>query len=118
MEASKDSLLAMDRFLGFALAGTPGFSISRSSMALIFFLLGAVAGGRLSTSMSSRPLQHWIGWAFGTDGLLLLTAAIVSLMFLNPGSENSIPPLGVIGLTALAMGLRNATARKLGVPEE
>jgi uncharacterized membrane protein YoaK (UPF0700 family) len=32
-------------------------------------------------------------------------------------NRNSIPLLGVIGLTALAMGLRNATARKLAVPD-
>jgi uncharacterized membrane protein YoaK (UPF0700 family) len=104
-------------FLGFALAGAPGFSILRSSLALIFFLLGAVAGGRLSTSMSSRPVRHWTGWAFGIDGFLLIAAALVSLVFVNTGSENSMPLLGVIGLTALAMGLRNATARKLGVPD-
>jgi uncharacterized membrane protein YoaK (UPF0700 family) len=104
-------------FLGFALAGAPGFSILRSSLALIFFLLGAVVGGRLSTSMSSRPVRQWTGWAFSIDGFLLITAALVSLVSVNPGSENSVPLLGVIGLTALAMGLRNATARKLGVPD-
>ena len=104
-------------FLGFALAGAPEFSISRSSVALIFFLLGAAGGGRLSTRMSSRPLQHWAGCAFGMDGLLLITAAIVSLASVNFGSDNPIPILGMIGLTALAMGLRNATVRKLGVPD-
>jgi len=67
--------------------------------------------------MSSRPVQHWTGWAFGIDGFLLITAALVSLVPVNHWSENSMPLLGVIGLTALAMGLRNATARKLGVPD-
>jgi uncharacterized membrane protein YoaK (UPF0700 family) len=42
-------------FLGFALAGGQGFSIPRSSMALIAFLVGAAAGGRLATRMTSRP---------------------------------------------------------------
>src|SRR5438445_10989013 len=51
-------------FLGFALAGAPEFSISRSSVALIFFLLGAAGGGRWSTRMSSRPLPRWAGGAF------------------------------------------------------
>jgi uncharacterized membrane protein YoaK (UPF0700 family) len=104
-------------FLGFALAGAPGFSLTRSSLALIFFLLGAVMGGRLSTGTSSGPLQHWTGWAFGLDGLLLITAALVSFVSVNPASETSIPLFAVIGLTASAMGLRNATARKLGVPD-
>jgi uncharacterized membrane protein YoaK (UPF0700 family) len=104
-------------FLGFALAGAPGFSIARSSMALIFFLLGAVAGGKLSTGTNSGPLPHWTGWAFGIDGVLLIAAALVSLAFANPASETSIALFAVIGLTAFAMGLRNAAARKLGVPD-
>src|SRR5205085_8524906 len=45
------------------------------------------------------------------------TVILVSLASLNPGSENSMPLLGIIGLTALAMGLRNATERKLAVPD-
>jgi hypothetical protein len=51
-------------FLGFALAGAQGFSIPRSSMALIAFLLGAAAGGRLATRMTSRPLHYWTRGAF------------------------------------------------------
>ena len=42
-------------FLGFALAGAPGFSIPRSSMALMAFLLGAAAGGRLATRHEFPP---------------------------------------------------------------
>ncbi len=104
-------------FLGFALAGAPGFSIARSSVALIFFLLGALMGGRLSTGMSSGPLQYLTSWAFGLDGVLLITAALVSFVSVKPAIEASIPLFGVIALTALAMGIRNATARKLGVPD-
>src|SRR6202044_3250950 len=36
-------------FLGFALAGAPGFSIAASLTALAAFAAGAFAGGRLST---------------------------------------------------------------------
>jgi uncharacterized membrane protein YoaK (UPF0700 family) len=104
-------------FLGFALAGASGFSIARSSVALIFFLLGALMGGRLSTGMNSRPLQYWTARAFGLDGLVLIIAALAYFMLVNPASEGSTPLFAVIGLTALAMGLRNATARKLGVPD-
>ena len=104
-------------FLGLALAGAPDFSILRSSVALIFFLLGTVAGGRLATSMSARPLHTWISYAFCADGLLLIAAALASLATVTQGVENSNSLLGVIGLTALAMGIRNATARKLGMPD-
>ncbi len=104
-------------FLGFALAGAPDFSLLRSFLALIFFVLGATAGGRLATSMNTRPLHSWISCAFCIDGLLLLAAAVASLAPVNQGGENAIPLLGVIGLTALAMGIRNATVRKLGMPD-
>src|ERR1700722_16445705 len=102
-------------FLGFAVAGAPGFSIPRSSMALMAFLIGAAAGGRLATHMSSRPAPYWTSRAFCIDGLLLISAALASLTLRSPG--DSIPLFGVIGLTALAMGFRNATTRKLGVPD-
>jgi uncharacterized membrane protein YoaK (UPF0700 family) len=62
-------------FLGFALAGAQGFSIPRSSMALIAFLLGAAAGGRLATRMTSRPLHYWTSGAFCIDGFLLVPPA-------------------------------------------
>jgi len=83
-------------FLGFALACALGFSIPRSSMALMAFLLGAA---------------DCIG------GLLLISAALASLTLRSPGDKRSIPLFGVIGLTALAMGFTNATTRKLGVPD-
>src|ERR1700686_1117508 len=104
-------------FLGFALAGAPGFSIPRSSMALMAFLLGAAAGGRLATHMSSRPAPYWASIAFCIDGLLLISAALASLTLRSLGDKISIPLFGVIGLTALRMGFRNATTRKLGVPD-
>ena len=104
-------------FFGFALAGAPGFPIPRSSMALVAFLLGAAAGGGLATHMSSRPAPHWTSRAFCVDGLLLISAALGSLVLRSPGDDNSIPLFGVIGLTALAMEFRNATTRKLGVPD-
>jgi uncharacterized membrane protein YoaK (UPF0700 family) len=102
-------------FLGFALAGEPRFSIIRSSLALTFFLLGAVMGGRLLTRMSSRPIYYSAGWAFGLDGLLLMAAGLVLFLSLNTASETAL--FGVIALTALAMGLRNATARRLGAAD-
>jgi uncharacterized membrane protein YoaK (UPF0700 family) len=103
--------------LGFALAGAAGFSIARSSLALAAFLLGATIGGRFSTRMSSSPLPHWASTAFVAEGLLLITAALASLTLGSSGSQNSIPLFAVIVLAALAMGIRNATVRKLAVPD-
>jgi len=80
-------------FLSFALAGAQGFSIPRSSMALIAFLLGAAAGGRLATQMTSGPLHYWTSGAFCIDGFLLMGAALVSLASRSPADEGSIPLL-------------------------
>ena len=92
-------------FLGFALAGAPNVSIPRSLLALICFSAGAVIGGRMASRM-------WVIRAFGAEAFLLLAAAAVSIGFTEP-----LKVEGLIALTALAMGLRNAVVRKLGVPD-
>ena len=71
-------------FLGFTLAGAQGFSIPRSCMALIAFLLGAAARGRLATRMTSRRLRYWTSGAFCIDGFLLIGAGPVSLALRSP----------------------------------
>ena len=93
--------------LGFAFAGAPGLSISRSSVALIAFLAGAVAGGRMTLDVSGR---RWVSRAFLVEAsLLALSAALATI--------NPLQPYAVIASTAVAMGLRNAVVRKLGVPD-
>lgn len=104
-------------FLGFAFAGSPGFSVARSSMALLVFLLGAASGGRLAAGMVARPTQQWIATAFGIDGVMLLVSALTAAALLEPSAINSPPAYAVLGLTAFAMGIRNATVRKLGVAD-
>ncbi len=103
--------------LGFAIAGAPGLSIPRSATALLAFLGGAVLGGRIASRMSIGPQHIWAGVAFGTEAVLLLCAAGVSI---GPGSGPSIDPTrvyGVIVLTAVAMGMRNAVVRRIGLPD-
>src|SRR6476469_9051277 len=43
--------------LGFGLAGTDGFSISRTALSLVAFAAGAALGGRLSRGWSERPFR-------------------------------------------------------------
>jgi uncharacterized membrane protein YoaK (UPF0700 family) len=93
--------------LGFAVAGTTGLSISRSSIALLGFLVGAVVGGRLSSEPSAGRL---VRRASLTEASLLAISAVLA----NAGP---LQPYAVIASTALAMGLRNALVRKLGVPD-
>jgi len=94
--------------LGFALAGTSGLSVARSSVALAGFLLGAVAGGRMS---------RWAGRAFLAEVFLLAAGAAAAIGMRSESTINPAQLYAVITVTAAAMGLRNAVVRKLGVPD-
>ncbi|MGW4384165.1 YoaK family protein [Kitasatospora sp. NPDC004531] len=91
--------------IGFALAGAPGFSVLGSLVSLAAFLLGAALAGRHTTGRL-RP-------ALVAETVLHLVAAAVVLAFGTGGALQ----YGVIALLAVAMGLRNATVRSLGVPD-
>ena len=41
-------------FLGFAIGGVPGLSIWRSLLALVFFMSGALLGGRMTKAMNPQ----------------------------------------------------------------
>ena len=100
-------------FLGFALAGAPDFSIPASLVAIAAFLGGAVAGGRLGSRLAehrSRFLAIAILIKLGLIGAALVVSAIAMV-------EASLVQYGLIALLALAMGLQNATARALAVPD-
>ena len=101
-------------FLGFAVAGASGLSIPRSAVSLGAFLAGAVAGGRLAARLGSGPQHRWVATAFGAEAVLLLCAALAAAV----GRGSALYALyGVIVLTALAMGVRNATVRKIALPD-
>jgi uncharacterized membrane protein YoaK (UPF0700 family) len=99
-------------FLGFAIAGAPEFSIAASLIAIAAFLLGALAGGRLGSRMAqqrSRFLTFAIFAKLGLVGVALLVTIV--------SGDGELVPYGLITLLALAMGLQNATARVLAVPD-
>jgi uncharacterized membrane protein YoaK (UPF0700 family) len=99
--------------LGFALGGAQGLSISRSSVALGAFLAGAVAGGRMAGVSGVR----WVSRAFLLEALFLGFAAAAAIGLGSESTSDSVQLYAVIALSALAMGLRNAAVRKLGVPD-
>jgi uncharacterized membrane protein YoaK (UPF0700 family) len=101
--------------LGFAFAGAPGVSISRSAVALLAFLLGAVLGGRLAFDESSW--RRWADKAFMLEALLLGVAAVTAVGIGSSAAANPVQLHGVIASTGIAMGLRNAIVRKLAVPD-
>jgi uncharacterized membrane protein YoaK (UPF0700 family) len=104
-------------FLGFAASGAAGVSIVRSGIALVAFLLGAAAGGRMAFQLMSHPAHYWASRAFGLDAALLLAGAGAALGLRSSAGEDSVPLFAVITLTAIAMGLRNATVRRLAVAD-
>src|SRR5712672_4476248 len=96
--------------LGFAFAGVPGLSALRSLTALAAFLVGAVIGGRLATKSAPLSSNRWRMTAFGCEAAFLLGATLASIVSVPSDSTRLY---AVIVLTALAMGLRNATVRKI-----
>jgi len=103
-------------FLAFAAAGAPGFSIPRSLTSLVAFMVGAVLGGGLIVRLTGSALRRWFQIAIVSEAALLFAAAVVSL---GAKGESTAPliPYVVISLTAIAMGLRNASVRHLAVPD-
>jgi uncharacterized membrane protein YoaK (UPF0700 family) len=101
-------------FIGFAVAGAPGFSLSASLIALGGFLVGAAAVRPVLRRYGSVPTKL-LAVAAAIEVLLILAASIVAA-----ASSRPLPGAGkdtIAGLLALAMGSQNATARRLAVPD-
>ncbi|MEV6052143.1 YoaK family protein [Streptomyces sp. NPDC052107] len=97
--------------LGFAAAGAPGFSVRHTATSLGCFLLGAVTGGRLAIRVGKGSRRTWTRLTLTAEAVLLALSAAVA--FTRPHATGTV--YAVIALTGYAMGLRNATVRKLGV---
>lgn len=105
-------------FLGFALGGVPGLSIARSATALGFALAGGLLAGRLDSFFGKRPRNLWLAAAFGIEALLLFGAMTVSWYFDSRGGPHISTALyGIIALSALGLGVRNGTVKRLAVPD-
>ena len=101
-------------FLGFAIAGAGGLSISASLLAIASFLVGGVAGGRLGARFGTHR-GHLLSVA-----LLVQFAAIAGAVVVAAAGGDPVGTVrrdALIVLLALAMGVQNATARRLAVPE-
>ena len=104
-------------FLGFAAAGVSEFSIARSLTALAAFLAGAVLGGRLGSRMAEPGRLRWLRTAAACEAALLVLAGLASIGFNLASAPLTLHLHALIVLTAVAMGLRNATVRRLAVPD-
>jgi uncharacterized membrane protein YoaK (UPF0700 family) len=101
-------------FLGFALAGAGGLSIAASLFALASFMLGALAGGWLGAKNASHR-GRLLRAANGAQAALLVLALLLVLVAREPLAE--AVRYGLIVLLALAMGVQNAAAQRIAIPE-
>jgi len=101
-------------FLGFAAADATQFSIAVSLVAMGSFLLGALAGGRLGSS-TGQHRGRFI--AFATYAQVFVVGAALVVSVASSDVSDGISAYALVVLLAFAMGLQNAAARRLGVPD-
>lgn len=102
-------------FVGFALSGAPGFSLSASLFALVGFLLGASTGGVLIGRIGD---DRGALIRAGAPIELLLSAGALTIVASAAGTQLSATDRdAVAALLAVAMGIQNAVARRLAVPD-
>jgi uncharacterized membrane protein YoaK (UPF0700 family) len=101
-------------FLGFALAGAASLSAAASLIALGSFLLGALAGGWLVARHSDHR-GRLLRAANVVQAALILAALVLGAVASEPLDRGA--RYALIVLLALAMGVQNAVALRLAVPE-
>ena len=101
-------------FIGFAIAGARGLSASASLLALAAFLLGASLGGLLGAHYGEHR-GHVLRAAGALQAGLLALGVIVALAVAEPISSGA--RYALLAPLALAMGVQNAAAQRLSVPE-
>jgi uncharacterized membrane protein YoaK (UPF0700 family) len=101
-------------FLGFGIAGAGGISVWASLTALVSFGGGGVIGGRVASALAGdrdRHLRVAVEIQTILVGAALIVAAVAEDNF-GTGVRYSL-----IALLAAGMGVQNAAARKLAVPD-
>ncbi|MER6523952.1 YoaK family protein [Streptomyces sp. NPDC001508] len=101
-------------FLGFALAGAPNLSALASVVALASFLLGALSGGRLSTRFATHR-GHLLKAATAMEAVLV--AVTVAVTAVTGDRVTTGVQYTLIVCLGLGLGLQNAVARHLKVPD-
>jgi uncharacterized membrane protein YoaK (UPF0700 family) len=101
-------------FLGFAVAGVPGFALAASLAALGGFLVGALAGGALVSARGHHRGRLLRDAALVEVVLLLVATGLLAGVTGTPGSALASV---VAALAAIALGVQNSVVRRLGVPD-
>lgn len=101
-------------FIGFAIARVPGFSLVASLAALLGFLIGAFAGGWLVARWAAHRGLLLRNTCAIQAGLVLVAVIVTASVSSEPGR---VARAAIAALCAAAMGIQNATARRLAVPD-
>uniref|UniRef100_A0AAU1ZS69 DUF1275 domain-containing protein n=1 Tax=Streptomyces sp. NBC_00093 TaxID=2975649 RepID=A0AAU1ZS69_9ACTN len=101
-------------FSGFALAGAVGFSLAASLAALAAFGVGALLGGRLAHGARAHR-GRVLHLALLLETALVLVSYVIAEASATPYAGTARYTL--IALLGLAMGVQNAAARALAVPD-
>jgi uncharacterized membrane protein YoaK (UPF0700 family) len=101
-------------FFAFALAGVAGFSATASVTAVGCFVVGALVAGRLGRFLAGRR-ELLLGITAGIQAVIV--AETVTMTALAPSPLPVGLRYALIATLALTMGVQNATARKLAVPD-
>ena len=101
-------------FVGFAMAGAGGLSLWASLLALGAFLAGSLAGGRLCDRYRAHR-GRTLRAAVVIELVAVASAAGLAAVIGDPAGNAT--RYALIALLAPAMGIQNATVRRLAVPE-
>jgi uncharacterized membrane protein YoaK (UPF0700 family) len=101
-------------FLGFALAHTPGFSIYESLLALAAIVVGAAIGGKISSAFADHRGKI-LSASTSAQALFFAAALVFSTLYSTP--VQSVYRSSFVAVLGLAMGIQNAAARKIAVPD-
>jgi len=101
-------------FLAFALAGAKEFSIAASLTALAAFALGGLVGGWIGAHVGAHR-GRLLAIAGGIQAVFLAVSVLFAKLSGNPIDTGGRYPL-IVAL-GVAMGIQNAAARKLAVPD-
>jgi uncharacterized membrane protein YoaK (UPF0700 family) len=99
-------------FLGFAAAGVTEISLTATLIALGAFVCGSVIGGRLALRFTEVRLL-----TVATVVKIALIAAALVVVIASHASLDASHRGTVIALLAFAMGVQNASARRIGFPD-
>jgi uncharacterized membrane protein YoaK (UPF0700 family) len=100
--------------LGFGIAGTAGLPVVSPIVSMLSFLVGAGLGGFLASRIADRNALH-VGATLAIEvALIAIAFGLAAAIHIRP---NTLSADTIVGLLAFAMGVRNATVRRIAVPD-